>query len=163
MALTKDKKSKILSNLKQAVADANSIVFVNFHGLPVNLTDELRGGLRESDTSYMVARKTLIKLALDEAKIEGEMPELTGEIALAYGQDLLNPAKSVYDFSKKNPDLISIVGGVFEGRYMDSEAMTTIAKIPPREVLYGQLVNVINSPIQGLVITLDQFAQTKTA
>ncbi len=163
MALTKDKKSKILSNLKQEVAGANSIVFVNFHGLPVNLTDELRGVLRESDTNYMVARKTLIKLALDEAKIEGEMPELVGEIALAYGQDLLNPAKSVYDFSKKNPDLISIVGGVFEGHYMDSGAMTTIAKIPPREVLYGQLVNVINSPIQGLVIALDQFAQTKTA
>ncbi|MDQ5889956.1 MAG: large subunit ribosomal protein [Patescibacteria group bacterium] len=163
MALTKEKKSQILDKVKKAVADSASVVFVNFHGLPVNLADDLRGNLRNSDTSYMVAKKTLAKLALSSSNIEGEMPELPGEIALAYGSDLLSPAKAVFDFGKKNPEMIKIVGGVFEGRFMDANSMIEIAKIPPKEVLYGQFVNVINSPIQGLVIALDQFAKKQTA
>jgi len=41
--------------------------------------------------------------------------------------------------------------------------MTAIATIPPREVLYAQFVNVINSPIQRLAVALDQISQKKSA
>lgn len=103
-------------------------------------------------------------------KIEGEMPALEGEIAIAYsqsadeaGDDQLAPAKGVYDFAKKNPELLKIVGGVFEGKYMDAKEMMSVATIPGREVLLGMLVNVINSPIQGLVMALDAIAKKQEA
>jgi len=163
MALTKEKKIKVLDKIRQATKESASMVFVNFHGLKVSAVDELRSNLRSEGTSYMVAKKTLVKIALSEGGFEGETPELEGEVAIAYGDDLLLPAKGVYDFSKSNPDLIKIAGGVFEGRFMSAEEMTTVAKIPPREVLLGQLVNVINSPIQGLVMALDQIAKKQEA
>jgi large subunit ribosomal protein L10 len=94
------------------------------------------------------------------------MPELEGEIAVAYqaekAGDILAPAREVYSFVKKFKDSLSIVGGVFEGKYIGKEDMVSIATIPGRQVLIGQFVNLINSPIQGLVISLDKIAEKKT-
>jgi len=76
---------------------------------------------------------------------------------------LLSPARGVFEFQKKHKDQVSIIGGVFEGKYMNQSEMTEIATIPPRQVLLGQFVNLINSPIQGLVIALDGIADKKEA
>jgi large subunit ribosomal protein L10 len=161
MAITKDKKVEILGKLKEAGKNASTIVFVNFHALPVALVTEIRKTLREDGVGYFVAKKTLIKKAFTEQKIEGEIPELPGEIAITWGTDQIAPAKGIYEFQKKNPDFVKIVGGIFEGKFMDAKMMTAVASIPGREVLYGQFVNVINSPIQGLVVALDAIAKKK--
>lgn len=161
MAISKDKKVEILGKLKIAAEKANTTVFVNFHALPVSLVTEIRKTLRENGVGYFVAKKTLIKKAFSEKGFGGNIPELPGEIAVAYGEDQIAPAKGIYDYQKKNPELLKIVGGVFEGNFVDAQMMTSIASIPAREVLYGMFVNVINSPIQGLVMALDQIAKKK--
>ena len=161
MAISKEKKEKIYDGIKNAIEKAQSVVFVNFHGLGVSETTDLRRKLREDGVKYTVSKKTLIKKALVEVKPEGEMPELEGELALAYSEDLTAPARGVYDFQKGHKENISILGGVFEGKYMNQAEMTEIAVIPPTQVLYGQFVNLINSPIQGLVIALDKIAEKK--
>ncbi len=162
MALSRDKKSVILDKMRGVAKNSQAITFVNFHGLTVAGADQLRKNLRSAGVGYSVAKKTLVKIALGEAGIAGELPNLPGEIAVAYSDsDLLAPAKGVYDFSKTNPNTVSIVGGVFEGKFMDEVAMMEIAKIPAREVLYGQIANMLNWPIQGLVVALDQIALAK--
>ena len=161
MAITKDKKVEILGKLKAAALEANTMVFVNFHAVPVVLATEIRKTLRESGVKFFVAKKTLIKKAFGEKGFSGEMPDLPGEIAVAYGDDQIAPAKGVYDYQKKNAELLKIVGGVFENKFMNAAEMMNIATIPGREVLYGMFVNVINSPIQGLVIALDAIAKKK--
>ncbi|HYC83070.1 MAG TPA: 50S ribosomal protein L10, partial [Candidatus Paceibacterota bacterium] len=110
MAITREKKEAILGKLKDGIAKAQSMVFVNFHGLPVAGATQLRRSLRDNKVGYMVAKKTLIRKAFDGTGIEGEMPVLDGEIAMAYGEDLLAPAKGVYDFQKKNAEAVRIVG-----------------------------------------------------
>jgi large subunit ribosomal protein L10 len=163
MALTRDKKAAILKKIKEAVKSSQSIAFVNFHGLSVSAADKLRSELKEQGVNYSVAKKTLVRLALSESALTGELPDLPGEIAIAYGDDLITPARGVYDFGKNNANVVKIVGGIFEGRYMSADEMSEVAKIPGREVLYGQLVNLVNSPIQGLVIAIDQIAATREA
>ena len=160
--ITREKKGHIVKALYDAATKAQSIVFVNFHGLNVADTNELRSLLRVKDITYSVARKTLIKRALADAKIEGELPPLEGEVALAFGDDPVLPASSISVFAKKHKENISIIGGVFEGKFMNKSEMEMIASIPPMETLRGMFVNVINSPIAGLVIALDAIAQTKT-
>jgi large subunit ribosomal protein L10 len=162
MALTKSKKKEILTKVTDVAQTAKSVVFVNFHGLTVTDSTDLRRQLRQAGVSYVVAKKTLAKKAFTEKGVTGEMPELAGELALAYGEDLLAPAREVFSFEKKFEGKISILGGVFEGKYMTKEEMTTIASIPGQQTLYGMFVNIINSPIQRFVIALDQIAQTKT-
>ncbi len=162
MAITRTKKEETVKKLKEIVKKARSITFVNFKGLNVEKANQARKQFREQNIGYLVAKKTLIKRVLEEAGISGEMPILEGEIAVAYSEDdMTAPAREVFQFQKKEAGVLSIAGGVFEGSYMDIERMTEIASIPPRSVLYGQFVNLINSPIQGLVIAIDKIAEKK--
>lgn len=166
MAITKKQKSEIIDKVKEIVTKGKSIVFVNFHGLTVAGVNELRRNLRSKGVGYYVAKKTLIKRAFAGSPITGVLPELEGEVAVAYlpsaaSGNELSAVKEIYDFHKKNTGVIRIIGGVFEGAYADANKMLALAKIPGREVLLGQFVNVINSPIQGLVIALDAIAKKR--
>jgi len=163
MAVTKEKKVEMLGKLKGIVKDAESIAFVNFHGLGVVDTTELRSNLTSQDVGYFVAKKTLIKKALEDSKLEGELPQLDGELAIAYAKDLIAPAREVFNFQKQHKGRIELIGGVFEGKLMNKEEMMSIATIPEPQVLYGQFVNLINSPIQGLVMALGQIAEKREA
>ncbi|PCI30553.1 50S ribosomal protein L10 [Candidatus Kaiserbacteria bacterium] len=164
MAKTKEQKKEILERLQDAFTTSLSTVFVHFNGLSVGEETALRGALRSDEVSYFVAKKTLMGVALDEIKTEGDRPELEGEIAIAYGKsDPTAPARGVHAFVKKYEDKLSIVGGIFEGRYMDAAEMNEIATIPPMDTLRGMFANVINSPIQGLVVALSAVAEKKEA
>jgi len=154
--ITKQKKEEILKKLETNLKKAKIVVFVNFHGLSVSLANELRKILRSADVTYMVAKKTLIKKALESFGFSGEMPKLDGEIAIAVSNsDPIASAKVLEEFAKKNKDKIKLSGGVFENKYIGAETVAMLANIPPREILLGQIVNIINSPIQELVVALN--------
>jgi large subunit ribosomal protein L10 len=161
MAISRQKKGEILDTLKKIVADSKSLVFLNFKGLPVSDVSALRKALREKGVGYLVAKKSLSKKALNEGGITGDLPELPGEFALAYGKDLLDPAREVFAFEKKLEKKIQIVGGVFEGAFMSQSQMLSVAQIPGVQTLRAQFVNLINSPLQGFVMALDQIAKKK--
>ena len=158
--LQKSKKAEIIKNLEEAINASQSLVFVNFHGLKVSEETNLRRDLREKGVNYKVSRKTLLKRAL-VGKAEGEIPELTGEIAIAYGDDPTGSAREIYNFQKVHKGLLEIIGGIFEGKFVGKGKMMEIAMIPSREVLYAQFVNLINSPIQRFAVVLDQIAKSK--
>ncbi len=163
MALTKQRKVELLNDFESIAKDSASIVFVHARGLTVADTNTLRNALHAAGGSFRVVKKTLLKRALAAAGISGDMPQMDGEIAVAYANDLTAPAREVWDFSRKFQDKISMAGGVFEGRFMDQAEITAIATIPPTPVLRGMFVNVINSPIQGMVVALSKIAEQKAA
>jgi len=89
-------------------------------------------------------------------KFTGEIPELKGELALAFSeQDPLVSAKALEDFAKKNKT-IKLVGGVWDNKYINSETVVALANIPSREILLSKLVYIINSPVRGLVVALSR-------
>ena len=159
MALKKAKKKEILSDLHDLIKGSESMVFVGFDKLTVAQDTILRRNLRKEGIGYRVAKKTLLKKSLSEGGFAGELPEMVGEVALAYGKDLLAPAREVYNFQKTNKENIKILGGVFEGKFVDATKMMEIASIPGMQVLYGQFVNLINSPIQRFAVVLDQISK----
>ena len=162
MPISQDKKKEILKKVSEAIKGAKSLVFVNFHGLGVADSTKIRRELRGKGISYTVAKKTLVKKALEGEKISGEIPVLEGELGLAYGEDLMSPAREIYEFQKKLDQKLSILGGIFEGQYKNKEEMLSIASIPPLQTLYAQFVNIINSPIAGLVVSLKAIADKKS-
>lgn len=161
MPITKDKKKEILKRLTDALESAKSLVFVNFHGLNVTSTTDMRRTLRGLQVKYFVAKKSLVKRALEESKVSGTVPELPGELALVWGDDMVAPAREVYAFQKKNPGNLKILGGIFEGKYMDQTSMMEIAMIPALPILYGKFVNIVNSPIQRFVVGLNEIAKLR--
>lgn len=160
MAITKEKKQEIITKLDDIKQKSESIVFVNFKGLGVRDANAMRSKLGEEGVGYFVAKKTLMKRVF-EKEYEGEMPTLDGEIAVAYSADAIAPAQNIKDFTVQYKDRLAIVGGIFQGVFKNQEEMTEIASIPPLQTLRGMFVNVINSPIQGLVIGLNAIAEKR--
>jgi large subunit ribosomal protein L10 len=161
MPITRKKKEEIYENLDKGLKGSKSAVFVNFHGLLVSDLTVLRKNMRDAGIKYVVAKKTIAGKVLNEQGYKGEMPELKGELAIAYGEDLLAPAREISEFEKKFKGKISILGGVFEGEFKDATSMKAIANIPSREVLLSQIAYLLKSPIQRLAIAVSEVSKTK--
>lgn len=158
--LQKSKKEEIIKDLEKAAAGAKSVVFVNFHGMNVSDETALRQGLRAQGVGYRVARKTLLRKAFT-GKAEGEIPELPGEVAIAYSEDPTAPAREVYNFSKSHQNILNILGGVFDGKFASGAYMTELATIPSREVLLSKIAFLLKSPMQRLAIAVNEVAKKK--
>jgi large subunit ribosomal protein L10 len=161
MAITKQKKEEIVERIGGIVSGASTLVFAKFKSLTVAEQTELRRALGKSEVGYTVAKKTLVRRALDAAKFEGTFPELDGEIAMAYGKDELAPARELAVFVKKFPEHLAFAGGVFGGKYVDAAGIKAIAAIPGMDQLRGMFAQIMNSPMQRFAVVLSKVAETK--
>ncbi len=163
MAKSRKQKAEILEKLTSIFKDSASTVFVHFKGLSVINETKMRRALEQDGVTYFVAKKTLMRKAAENAGITGDIPELNGEIAIAYGNDdPTAPARGIHNFVKEFNGNVSIAGGIYEGGMIDSVKMQEIATIPPLETLRGMFANVINSPIQRIAIALNAVAESKS-
>jgi len=165
MARTKAQKQEVIEKLEKIMSGAKSLVFVNIHGLKVADATAMRRKFKADGVGFFVAKKSLTGKALEAQKYEGALGDLPGEFGMAYGAgaDITAPARGVFEFQNKLKDKVAITGGVFEGKFLGKDEMTTIAAIPPLKTLQGMFVNLINSPIQGLVMALDQMSKKQAA
>ncbi|MCX6819823.1 MAG: 50S ribosomal protein L10 [Candidatus Adlerbacteria bacterium] len=159
MAITKQKKAEIVERMNGIIGDASTLVFAKFKSLTVAEQTELRRALRKEDVGYTVAKKTLVRRALDAANFAGSFPELDGEIAMAYGKDELAPARELAVFVKKFPEHLAFAGGVFGGTYVSADEIKAIAAIPGMQTLRAQFVQLINSPLQMLAVAVSEKAK----
>ena len=159
MAITRAKKEEIVAKVSDIAKGSSTVVFAKFKGLPVNEQNEMRKALRAQEIGYTVAKKTLVRRAFDSAKIEGSMPNLEGEIAVAYSTDELAPARELATFIKKFPEQLAFAGGVFGGKYVDAQEIKAIANIPGMQTLRAQFVQLINSPLQRFAVVLNAKAE----
>lgn len=159
MAITQQKKEEIVAKVADITKGAKTLVFANFKGLTVAQQSEMRKALRAADIGYTVAKKSLLRRGLDAAGYSGEAPELAGEIGMAYGADELAPAREVAVFVKKFGDALAFAGGVFGGKYVNKDEITSIAAIPGLDSLRAQFVQLINSPRQRFAVVLNARAE----
>jgi large subunit ribosomal protein L10 len=159
MAITRQKKEEVVAKVRDIAGKAKTIVFANFKGLTVAEQNEMRKALRAQSVGYTVAKKTLVRRGLEAANYTGEVPVLEGEIAIAYGEDELAPARELATFVKKFTDHLAFAGGVFGGKYVSREEITSIAAIPGMDALRAQFVQLINSPIQRFAVVLNAKAE----
>lgn len=159
--LLKSKKEEIIKDLEGAIKDSQSLVFVNFHGLKVSDETKLRTSLRSEGVNYKVSRKTLLARAL-KGKAEGDVPEPAGEVAIAYSKDEISSPREVYNFQKANKGVVlSILGGIFQGKFTSAEKMIELATIPTREVLLSKLAFLLKSPMQRLAIAVNEVGKKR--
>lgn len=158
--LLKSKKEEMIKELEGAIKGSESLVFVNFHGLKVSDETVLRRSLRDEGVNYKVGRKTLLKRAL-KGKAVGEIPELSGEVAIAYSKDAISSPREVYNFQKTHKGVLSILGGIFDGKFVDGAYMMELATIPSREVLLSKIAFLLKSPMQRLALAVNEVAKSK--
>jgi len=152
MATTKAKKAEVLKTLKDRFGKMKAAVFAANEGMSVKSVSTLRRKLRESKIDFQVAKKTLINLAAQDAKIANfDVKQLTGAVGVAFGyEDEITPAKLVQQFTHIDTKLV-IVGGVMEGRMLSKEEVEALATLPSKPELLGKLLGTMMGPVSGFV------------
>jgi len=168
MAQTKQQKIEVVTKLENAFKNAASTVFVHFKGVNISEETQMRRELKAQEVKYTVAKKTLIKRALESLGHTPDQVPMEGEVAIAHGggNDATAAARLIHEYGKKflgpNKDVkISILGGLFEGKLVGKELMQEIATIPSMLGLRGMFANIINSPRQRFAIALSEVGKTK--
>ncbi len=153
--LTKNQKIELVKVLSEKIKVAKSTVFVDYKGLQVKDSTELKKSLRAAGVEYMVVRKTLLDIALKNAGIEGvSIKSMEGQIAISLSNvDEVSAAKIIDTFAKTNPN-VKMLGGTLGLQVMSASEVKALAKIPSKEQLLGQLVGTLNAPISGFVNVL---------
>jgi len=153
--LTKNQKIELVKNLTEKIKVAKSAVFVDYKGLKVKDSTDLKKSLRKEGVEYVVVRKTLLDIALKNAGIEGvDIKKMEGQIALSLSNtDEISGAKIIDTFSKTNENA-KMLGGVLGKQVMNAAEVKALAKIPSKEELLAKLVGTLNAPVSGFVNVL---------
>lgn len=155
MAKSRATKESSVSRLTDQLKQGRGIVFADFTGLLVKELQELRRELRKAGIYYEVVKKTLLKRGLADAGFkEVSVDDLKGSVSVAVSEaDEVIPAKTLVDFSKKY-DKLKVLGGVMESKFIDDNKVKSLAQLPGKQELLGQLVGSVKAPLSGLVNVL---------
>ena len=153
-------KVAVVEELAEILKQAKGIYLTDFTGLSVPAMTELRKCLTVEDVSYRVIKNRLAKLAAQKAEIVGLDEMLTGPTGLVYSDsDPVLPARLLAEFAGKSNGRPTIKLGFIEGDVFRDEQLEALAKLPPREILLGQLVTAVQSPLSNLAFCLQGILQ----
>src|SRR6188472_2327803 len=157
--MNREEKSAAIKEIASEIEASEAIFAVDYRGISVPQAAELRSKLREADASFRIVKNRLTKIAADQAGEERLAELLQGPTALTFVRgDTAQAAKAITTFNKEH-DVLTYKGGFMEATVLDEAAFKSIAKLPGREVLNGQLAGVVASPITGLVRGLGSMIQ----
>src|SRR6185369_830634 len=127
------------------IKESEAVFAVDFLGISVPQSADVRTRLRDADATFRVVKNTLTERAADAIQ-----PLHEGPTALTFVRgDAATAAKAIAAFNRE-PQLLTFKGGLLEGDALDAEQVLAISRLPARDVLYGQLVGMVASPITGL-------------
>ena len=161
--MRKSEKPFFVANLTEQLKSATSVVLVDYTGLTVKMQQNLKKRLKEIGAEMLIVKNTLFKRAGSEAKISEDALSdtvLTGPTAMIITEsDSLAPLQTLYRFAK---EFVSEAGlplpqfkvGLIDGKFQDRTSLEKLARLPSKDILYGQVVGVVASPIYSLVSTL---------
>jgi large subunit ribosomal protein L10 len=170
--LQRSEKEAMVADLHGRLKEAKAAILTDFTGLNVEQITQLRRTLKKSAVEYKVVKNTLLRRASQNTDIENLTEHVVGPIAIALAyEDPVAPAKILQEFSKAQPAL-EIKAGMVTGTLMTPKDIKTLASLPSKEVLVTKFVSllkaiptrfvqVLNTPLQRLVSTLDSVKKAK--
>ena len=154
------KKAEEVAALKERFKSNELAVITDYRGLTVAEVTNLRRQLRPLGVEYTVAKNTLANLAAQEAGVSELSSLLVGPTAIAFSHgDSAKVAKVLTEYAQGSK-VFKIKGGVLQGRVISPEQLTSLAELPPREVLLARVIGGMQSPIVGLVTVLNGTLQS---
>jgi large subunit ribosomal protein L10 len=158
--MNREEKAAVIDQIAGEFGESEAIFALDYRGITVSQVAELRDKLRPVDAKLRVTKNSLAERAADQADVGDVKGLLSGPTALAFVKgDAAAAAKVLSDTSKALRGPLTFKGGYMGGELLSAAQIDAIAKLPTREVLYGQLVGTIASPIGGLARTLNALVQ----
>jgi large subunit ribosomal protein L10 len=149
--MNREQKSATIEQIAAQIEGSEAIFAIDYRGISVPQAAELRTKLSEADASFRVVKNRLTKLAAERAGEERLAELLQGPTALTFVRgDTAMAAKAIATFSREH-DVLAFKGGYMDGLSLDEERFKSIARLPARDVLNGQLAGLVASPLTGVV------------
>ena len=168
--MNREEKAALIEEIGTEISEAEAIFAIDYRGISVTQSAELRGKLREADASFRVVKNRLTKLAAAKAGVAELDPMLEGPTALTLVKgDTAMAAKAITTFNAEH-EVLTYKGGFMGDVVLDEDRFKAIAKLPSRDRLNAQLAGLVASPIvtltrglgsmiSGLAIQLQQMAE----
>jgi len=153
--LNRDQKAAVVDELAEQIRSAETIFAVDYRGISVAQAADLRSRLREAETRFRIVKNSLTERATDQAGADALKAMLEGPTALAFvSGDAALAARALSDAGRAMGTL-DFKGGLMDGATLSADDVRSIARLPSREVLHGQLVGTIAAPLTQFVRTLN--------
>jgi large subunit ribosomal protein L10 len=150
-----EKKQKIVESLRETFSRCSVSILTDYRGLTTAELNDLRRKLREANIEYRVVKNSLAQFAVRSAGMEELADSFTGPVAVAFGYgEITQPAKVLADYIRANKSVLAIKGGFLEDKVLGPKDVESLANLPSREVLIGQVLAGMQSPVYGLVNVL---------
>jgi large subunit ribosomal protein L10 len=157
--MNKDQKHAIVEDVAAQIEGAEAVLAVDYRGISVPQVAELRQKLNDAGARFRVVKNTLTIRAAEKAGAEELKELLEGPTAFTFvaaeGGDVAMAAKALSQFHRAH-EILDFKGGRMNGEPLTIEQLQALARLPARDVLDGQLVGVLASPVTGLVRGLNQ-------
>jgi large subunit ribosomal protein L10 len=153
--VNRDQKAAAIAEIATHIEQSEAVFAVDYKGISVPQAAELRAKLRDADATFKIVKNSLTERAADQAGVDALKALLEGPTALTFVRgDAAVAAKAIADYGRPS-QLLPFKGGFMDGAALDPEQIRALSRLPSREVLYGQLVGIVASPVSGLVRTLN--------
>ena len=151
--MQKEEKERVVAELTERLRTADTLIVTDYRGLTMPQIDGLRGKLIEHGARLSVVKNTLTRRAAEAAGADALLALLSGPSAIAFVESDGDPvavAKALSD-SARETRILAIRGGVMSGRQISGDDVESLAKLPPVDVLRGQVLGVIIAPLTQLI------------
>jgi len=153
--MIKEEKAKTVENLQKIFSKAKGVYLADFSGINVQMINKLRQQFKNENVTYRIVKNTLTRRSIEGLNYDDLLPYLEGPTALAFSYyDAIAPGKLIEDFFKKNKKL-EMKAAIIDGKIYNKDMARKIVELPPKDILIAQLLGTLNSPIFGLVNTLN--------
>ncbi|WP_041194093.1 50S ribosomal protein L10 [Candidatus Symbiobacter mobilis] len=160
MGLSKSEKESVISEVSRLVTGSQTVVLAEYRGVSVADMTRLRANARSAGVALSVVKNTLARKAVQGSVFEPLSSLMKGPLLYGFSSDAVAAAKVVTEFAKQQPKFI-VQGGAYQGTLLNVEGVQQLANIPSREVLLGQLLGLMQSPISGLARVLSAVAESR--
>ena len=155
MAISKQTKERLVTEYSEKLSASEATIWTGYQGLTVSEINDLRNRLREKGAEFHVIKNSLIRRALQGIGYPIPDEHLDGPTAICFcGQDIAGAAQMLVD-ARRTHAALSIRGGLTKTVILGGEGVTRLASLPSREILLGQVLGTIQSPMRGLVTVLN--------
>jgi large subunit ribosomal protein L10 len=149
----KEDKERVVAELAERLRSSETLIVADYRGLTMPQIDALRGRLLEHGARFSVVKNTLTRRAAELAGADAVLALLEGPTAIAFVESDGDPvavAKALADTARETR-VLEVRGGLLEGRVMEGAEVAELAKLPPADVLRGQVLGSITAPLTNIV------------
>ncbi len=157
-----EQRKAYVADVVEKLNASKSVVLVDYRGINVEQDTAMRKALREAGVEYRVIKNSALSRAFEQTGLNGYDEMFRGPTAAAFGNtDPIAPCRVLTEYAGKTP--LTVKCGVVEGKRFDADGVKSLASIPEKPVLIGQLLGLLTNPMRSLAVAISEVAKKKSA